>query len=438
MPLDPYVYVNTLKGLADADATRTEATLKKQSAPFELQALQADTQAKQLQAAKDKNDAILQILSGVNDENSYQAAKQRVASMFGPQAIQGVPQNYDPSVIQQLAQQSLSVKDRLEMQLRKTALDRTKFTPLTVMDGTGNQSIYSFDQQTGALNNLMANASIAGKGGDKQSATMQAYAVLRADPANKNISDTALMQMALHQTLKATTYDENGNVIPQAGAEASTKALAAANASGKLLGAGKVPENRVATMGIEKVKNSVNLLRGYYNDLNDAGAMPSETKSPLDNLAASAKNLSARVPVVGAAFQPKVATALQNIQSETPNLLNSIREQNHLSARAMDSNREMDFYKQSTGSPNFTYEAAMEALNKAFNTAQKMRGIFDLDPKLEAAVDAGDPQAKKMLEAKLYGAFENTQPSAPSAGNDAPLTPAEQKELEALRAKHKR
>jgi hypothetical protein len=55
-----------------------------------------------------------QIMNGVKDQASWDRARQQTAEIFGPEAAQQMPAQYDPALIEQKRAQALTVKQQLE------------------------------------------------------------------------------------------------------------------------------------------------------------------------------------------------------------------------------------------------------------------------------------------------------------------------------------
>ena len=196
-----------------------------------------------LNMAKQKNDMVLQLLGGVNDQSSYDAAKQQAQGMGLD--VSRLPQMYDPSVIRQLGMSALSTKDQIELKMRQQALDQTKFQPMTVTNtdenGQPQQSIYSFDPKNNTLNPLMANAAISGKGAGGAggaSKTWQDAQNLQAAAKAKGI-DLDLMtaySMAKSGAGQGMAYGANG-LAPMQGALTAAEQMAQAKKQGMAMGA---------------------------------------------------------------------------------------------------------------------------------------------------------------------------------------------------------
>lgn len=73
-------------------------------------------------------DAGAQIVGGANDQASWDAARNQMGQMFGEQALQGLPEQYDPVAQKRLMDQSLSFKDKLQLQQQELANRREERT----------------------------------------------------------------------------------------------------------------------------------------------------------------------------------------------------------------------------------------------------------------------------------------------------------------------
>jgi hypothetical protein len=86
---------------------------------------QADTQKAKLEAGIKQFDAIGQIMSGVQDQRTYDMARQQIGQMVGPEAMANIPSVYDPATIARNQQQAMSVKDRMMQELQRRGQDIT-------------------------------------------------------------------------------------------------------------------------------------------------------------------------------------------------------------------------------------------------------------------------------------------------------------------------
>lgn len=70
-------------------------------------------------------EAMGQIMSGVKDPASYEAARQQAAQLLGPEAAANLPAQYDPVLIEQKRLQAMSVKDQAEQEHKRLTLAET-------------------------------------------------------------------------------------------------------------------------------------------------------------------------------------------------------------------------------------------------------------------------------------------------------------------------
>lgn len=60
-----------------------------------------------------------QLASGVTDQNSYDAAKQQLAQLYGPESVANMPAQYDPVRVKQFVTQAMTIKDNLDQQWKQ-------------------------------------------------------------------------------------------------------------------------------------------------------------------------------------------------------------------------------------------------------------------------------------------------------------------------------
>jgi len=85
-----------------------------EKAQIDRQKSMADTQKAQIEAHLQKLNVAGQILSGVRDQASWDAARAQTAQMLGPEAAATMPPQFDAALVEQKRNQALSVKDQLE------------------------------------------------------------------------------------------------------------------------------------------------------------------------------------------------------------------------------------------------------------------------------------------------------------------------------------
>jgi hypothetical protein len=119
---DDAAYRNVLRSGATSEELPNKlysAGLGKQAQ--EAQKFQAEQQKSQREAMKAKVEENLlrfeksaQIMNGVNDQATWDRARQQTAEIFGPEAAAQMPAQYDPDLIEQKRAQAITVKQQLE------------------------------------------------------------------------------------------------------------------------------------------------------------------------------------------------------------------------------------------------------------------------------------------------------------------------------------
>lgn len=74
---------------------------------------QIETQKAKLEAGIKQFDAIGQIMSGVKDQASYDAARQQISRLVDPAHMANIPTIYDPATVARNQQQAMSVKEQM-------------------------------------------------------------------------------------------------------------------------------------------------------------------------------------------------------------------------------------------------------------------------------------------------------------------------------------
>lgn len=89
---------------------------------------QMDRQVAQLETYQKVNEFGLQLLGGVTDQASYDAAKLQAQQLYAQNGIPfpDLPQEYNPATIQQLQMQSLDAKDQIAAKLNEMKLDEQR------------------------------------------------------------------------------------------------------------------------------------------------------------------------------------------------------------------------------------------------------------------------------------------------------------------------
>ncbi len=111
------------------------------------------------------------------------------------------------------------------------------------------------------------------------------------------------------------------------------------------------------------LRDTIDSLRGYYTDLDEARGIVSTERGPMDNLVASA---GASLPgrVLGRTFGSREQTLRDNIRTAIPMVVASLKDLTGMSAQQMNSNVELQLFLGTVGDPSQSIETVMEALDR--------------------------------------------------------------------------
>jgi len=101
-----------------------EAGTKLQSLSSENVKAQAAAQAANIDRQLKMLDAGAQVVGGANDQASWDAARNEMGQMFGEEAMNRLPTQYDPNAQRTLMEQSMSFKDKLDLQRSQLQMQR--------------------------------------------------------------------------------------------------------------------------------------------------------------------------------------------------------------------------------------------------------------------------------------------------------------------------
>lgn len=133
-----------------------------------------DAEKAQIESHLKKFEVIGQIMGGVQDQASYDAARQQVAGVLGPEAVAKMPPTYDPALIQQKMTEAMTVKEQLEGKWKKLDYDlnTSKFEYQQGNDAA-NRGVTMRGQDIGA-NNAAAGRAVTMRGQDMSSSSAAA------------------------------------------------------------------------------------------------------------------------------------------------------------------------------------------------------------------------------------------------------------------------
>lgn len=179
---------------------------------------------------------------------------------------------------------------------------------------------------------------------------------------------------------KGVTYDQSGNPISipgygsaKAGIQATVKGAEqnAKNQSdlnyaedierAKLTGRGEIPDTDKRSVGQSQVDIITDQMTANYKKLNQIGGIIDPSAPAIKNIGAGIKSSA-----LGQYVQGKAGTQEQSIRNqinaEIPALINSIRSATGMSAKAMDSNAELQFYLKQASDPKVDIQTNLQAL----------------------------------------------------------------------------
>lgn len=160
--------------------------------------------------------------------------------------------------------------------------------------------------------------------------------------------------------------------------------------SGKTPEAAKAAETRGT--GRESVTGLVTGLRSYYDTLNKGSGIVSTKEGGLSNVVSRIQSSGAG-QFVGGAVGTENQQMRDQIKQQRPLLLNAIRQATGMSAKAMDSNVELQMYLQAATDPTIGYEANMSALDKIEELYGQSAGGASAAAGAEPPAAAGAPPA---------------------------------------------
>lgn len=122
--LDANAYRKGLAGIGDYEGLQSF-----QKTQAEQSKLQREAQKADLETKMKRLEASAQIMAGVKDQASWDAARQQAAALFGPEAAAQMPEVYDPALIEQKRMQAIPIQQQLEQQWKALnfKLDQDKF-----------------------------------------------------------------------------------------------------------------------------------------------------------------------------------------------------------------------------------------------------------------------------------------------------------------------
>jgi hypothetical protein len=154
-------------------------------------------------------------------------------------------------------------------------------------------------------------------------------------------------------------------------------------------------ENK-AEAGKTQLQNIIEDVRAHYDQLNQAGDIPSTQRGALSNIASSTQS-SALGQFGGRVIGTESQRARENIKSSRLMLLNALKQATGKSAQELNSNVELKTNLDALSDPTQGYEAAIDILNKLEDVY--VRGVAPA--KARAAAPKAAPAAAPNIDALL-------------------------------------
>lgn len=129
----------------------------------------------------------------------------------------------------------------------------------------------------------------------------------------------------------------------------------------KKIGTGEITPQQTLNKGQNQVTSMINQIGGYYDTLDKAGGITNPQNSTLDNIGAYFGNTGAG-QTVGKMAGTDTQSIRNSIAQSRPLLINAIRTATGMSAKAMDSNAELQFYIKAATDPTLDIKANKAAL----------------------------------------------------------------------------
>lgn len=244
------------------------------------------------------------------------------------------------------------------------------------------------------------------KGGDEPSLVKTMKAYQSASPEER-----AIMDRFGKVYEKNTMMDANGNIVPISGAPAAVTTLANAKESGKQQAqvASAYDKTQQEVLGKEapkmeigrkQVSDVVNAMKDSYNTLDSMKSIVNTNNTAGQNLSAAARQ-SGVGQALGSAVGTKEQSIRNEIKTQLPSLINSIRSATGMSAKAMDSNAELQFYLAMATNPKKDIQSNMRALEnieKMFGSSAPLpSGMKDKLNKADMPLSEANPIIQNQL-----------------------------------------
>ena len=162
---------------------------------------------------------------------------------------------------------------------------------------------------------------------------------------------------------------------------------------------GEVSDTEKQTEAKSRMTGNLAKLAGYYNELDASGAILNTDKGTMENIFRALKSSTAGQAMGRITGSPEQAIR-QAINNAKPLIIQDIRQSTNMSARGLDSEKELDFYLQAATDEKKSIQANMAALivlDEAYGTGQLASQLKDsIDSTLISIIkDAGEAILKR-------------------------------------------
>jgi hypothetical protein len=149
-------------------------------------------------------------------------------------------------------------------------------------------------------------------------------------------------------------------------------------------GQGEITDIAKANTGKGQVSSAVQDVRDYYEELKNKNAAISTQQSGLEN-AINRTRSSGVGQFLGKTFGTEEQSIRNKINNQKPALINAIRQATGMSAKAMDSNVELQFYLQQATDPSLDIESnlsALDSIEKKYGISTSIPDQITLPPEI--------------------------------------------------------
>lgn len=196
---------------------------------------------------------------------------------------------------------------------------------------------------------------------------------------------------AVQTGFRQGTQMQGGEIVPFTGVPEAKGLIKEGEAAGEIRGKGEITPKEQKERGQKQVSLAVSDLKSKYEDLDKSGGIVNPDKGAMENIGASVKS-SGPGQFTQGIVGTKEQSLRNDIKSMEPVIINSIRQATGMSAKAMDSNAELLFYRAAVKAGD------VKAQISALDRIDKLYGLGN-EPKKNGAAPSDGSTQKKPLSA---------------------------------------